>query len=82
MAANVDGIDVIISGHTHSTLTEPIIVNDTYVVSAGEYSKALDAYLEAYKSGNMQAACRIGKIYLEVKARPRYIIEKKTDEMK
>lgn len=33
--------------------------------SAGEYSKALDAYLEAYKSGNMQAACRIGKIYLE-----------------
>lgn len=33
--------------------------------SAREYSKALDAYLEAYKSGNMQAACRIGKIYLE-----------------
>ena len=41
LAENVDGIDVIISGHTHTTLNEPIIVNDTYIVSAGEYGKNL-----------------------------------------
>lgn len=41
LAAEVDGIDVIISGHTHSTLEEPVVVNDTYIVSCGEYSKNL-----------------------------------------
>lgn len=41
LAAAVDGIDVIVSGHTHTTLTEPIQVNDTYIVSAGEYCKNL-----------------------------------------
>ena len=41
LAANVDGIDVIVSGHTHSTLEEPLVVNDTYIVSCGDYSKSL-----------------------------------------
>lgn len=41
LASRVDGIDVIVSGHTHTTLTEPIEVEDTYIVSCGEYSKNL-----------------------------------------
>lgn len=41
MAAAVDGIDLIVSGHTHTTLNEPIRVEDTYIVSCGEYSKNL-----------------------------------------
>ncbi len=41
LARKVDGIDVIISGHTHTTLEQPIEVNDTYIVSAGENSKNL-----------------------------------------
>ena len=41
LAHKVDGIDVIISGHTHTTLEQPIEVNDTYIVSAGENSKNL-----------------------------------------
>lgn len=41
LASKVDGIDVIVSGHTHTTLEEPILVEDTYIVSAGEYSKNL-----------------------------------------
>ena len=41
MAKAVNGIDVIISGHTHTALREPIVVNDTYIVSAGEYGKLL-----------------------------------------
>ncbi len=41
LAKSVDGIDVIISGHTHSILREPIIVNNTIIVSAGEYAENL-----------------------------------------
>ena len=41
LAKAVDGIDVIISGHTHATLAEPIAVNDTYIVSAGPYCRNL-----------------------------------------
>ena len=41
LAQNVKGIHLIVSGHTHTTLTEPIQVGDTYIVSAGEYGKFL-----------------------------------------
>lgn len=41
LAQKVDGIDVIISGHTHTTLEQPIEVNGTYIVSAGENGKNL-----------------------------------------
>lgn len=41
LAKAVDGIDVIISGHSHTTLQQPIQVNDTYIVSAGENAKNL-----------------------------------------
>lgn len=41
LAKNVQGIDVIISGHTHSTLNEPIVVGDTYIVSCGPYCRNL-----------------------------------------
>lgn len=41
LAKAVDGIDIIISGHTHSTLDKPIQVNDTLIVSCGEYTTNL-----------------------------------------
>ena len=41
LAKAVDGIDVIISGHTHTTLEEPIRVNDTLIVSGGPYTEHL-----------------------------------------
>ena len=41
LAKAVNGIDVIVSGHTHTKLTDPIVVNDTYIVSADEYGKNL-----------------------------------------
>ena len=41
LAEAVDGIDVIISGHTHTTLHEPISVNGTLIVSAAEYGRNL-----------------------------------------
>lgn len=41
LAKRVEGIDLIVSGHTHTTLEEPIVVGDTYIVSAGAYCENL-----------------------------------------
>lgn len=41
LAKAVTGIDLIVSGHTHTTLHEPIQVGNTWIVSAGEYGKYL-----------------------------------------
>lgn len=41
LAKQVEGIDLIVSGHTHTTLDEPIVVGDTYIVSAGPYCENL-----------------------------------------
>ena len=41
LAEAVEGIDLIVSGHTHTTLVEPIQVGNTWIVSAGEYGKYL-----------------------------------------
>ena len=41
LAKAVPDIDLIISGHTHSTLTEPIKQGNTYIVSCGSYGKNL-----------------------------------------
>ena len=41
LARAVEGIDLIVSGHTHTALEEPILAGETYIVSAGEYGKNL-----------------------------------------
>ncbi len=41
LAKAVTGIDVIVSGHSHTTLHEPIVDNDTIIVSAGRYGQKL-----------------------------------------
>lgn len=54
LAQNVNGIHLIVSGHTHTTLTEPIQVNNTWIVSAGEYGKYLGVVqLEYASSGDV-----------------------------
>ena len=53
LAKAVDGIDVIISGHTHTTLNEPIQVNDTLIVSCGEYVKNLGVVTIAKRGGEI-----------------------------
>ncbi|QDC08498.1 thiosulfohydrolase SoxB [Oceanicola sp. D3] len=39
MASVVPGIDVILSGHTHDALPEPVVVGDTIVVASGSHGK-------------------------------------------
>ena len=51
LAKAVDGIDVIISGHTHTKLEEAIVVNGTAIVSADEYGKNLGV-LKLKQSGD------------------------------
>ncbi|WP_438318703.1 bifunctional metallophosphatase/5'-nucleotidase [Sporosarcina sp. FA9] len=41
MAKSVPDIDVIISGHSHTLLEEPILVGDTIIGSVGEYGENL-----------------------------------------
>ena len=50
LAAKVKGIDIIVSGHTHTSLEKPILVNGTIIVQAGSYGRfvgVLDIIREA-----------------------------------
>lgn len=41
LAKNVNGIDVIVAGHTHQLYPQPKFMNDTLIVQAGSYGKNL-----------------------------------------
>ena len=41
LAAAVPGIDLIVSGHTHDSLTQPVQVGSTWIVTAGSYGRFL-----------------------------------------
>ena len=55
LAKEVEGIDLIISGHTHTELQEPILVGDTIIGSAWEYGRALGVLrVEFSESGDAE----------------------------
>ncbi len=39
MARNVPGIDVILTGHTHDALPEPVLVGQTHLIASGSHGK-------------------------------------------
>lgn len=41
LARRVSGVHLIVSAHTHTTLTEPLVVGNTVVVSCGSYGRYL-----------------------------------------
>lgn len=51
LAEKVSGIDLIISGHTHTTLAQPILAGDTYIVSAGPYCENLGSITIEWTEG-------------------------------
>jgi 5'-nucleotidase len=51
LAKKVKGINVIISGHTHSKLENPVIVNGTAIVQAGEYGQYVGKLNLTFKNG-------------------------------
>lgn len=53
LAKKVPGIDVIISGHTHSTYSKPLMVGETAIVSCGEYLKNVGKLTVSFAGGKM-----------------------------
>ena len=53
LARGVDGIDVIISGHTHSRMDRALTVNGTVIVQAWEYGKQVGILDLAIKEGGV-----------------------------
>lgn len=58
LAKAVDGIDVIVSGHTHSILEKPIQVNDTFIVSCGPYTQNLGKLVLSKGRGESKATLK------------------------
>lgn len=54
LALAVDGIDIIVSGHTHTTLKQPLHVNNTWIVSCGSYAKNLGVMKFKGETGNTE----------------------------
>ena len=54
LARRVKGIDLIVSGHTHTTLTKPLQVGETYIVSCGAYGKNLGMVCLAERGDGME----------------------------
>ena len=53
LARAVDGIDVIVDGHTHTILEQPDVQNNTIIVQAGEYGKYLGRLDLEYSGGKL-----------------------------
>lgn len=53
IAENVEGIDIIVDGHSHSALTEGKLVGDTLIVQTGEYDKNLGIVNVEVKDGEI-----------------------------
>ena len=54
MASRVSGIDVILSGHTHDALPEPVLVNETIIVPSGSNGKFVSRVDLDIRDGRMQ----------------------------
>lgn len=53
LAETVSGIDIIVDGHSHTKMEEPLFVNDTYIVSANEWGKYVGIGLLTVKDGEL-----------------------------
>jgi len=51
VAENIDGIDLIVDGHSHSLLENGMMVGDTLIVSAGEYMENIGLVEIAVRNG-------------------------------
>jgi len=53
MAREVDGIDIIISGHTHTKVNDALQINNTIIVQSGAYGKQLGLLDINYDDGHV-----------------------------
>ncbi len=64
LAASVEGIDVIVGGHSHTVVTDPVTVGRTIIVQAGShglYLGVLELTVDE-KTGKIEAATKKGEL--------------------
>lgn len=67
LASRVDGIDVILTGHTHDALPEPVIINDTLVIASGSHGKFVSRVDLEVKGGKVSGyAHRLIPVFSDV----------------
>lgn len=54
LAQKVNGIDIIISGHSHTKVSKPVKVNNCYIVQAGSYAKFVGRMDINYENGHVK----------------------------
>jgi 5'-nucleotidase / UDP-sugar diphosphatase len=54
LARAVTGINVIIGGHTHTKLDQPLVVNGTSIVQTGEFGQFVGRLSLIYSNGNLK----------------------------
>jgi sulfur-oxidizing protein SoxB len=54
LAGNVDGIDVILTGHTHDALPAPVQVNNTFLIASGSHGKFVSRVDLDIRDGEMK----------------------------
>lgn len=81
LAKNVPELDLIISGHTHTKLPEPIVHGDTYIVSAAEYGKYLGSLSMAQKENGRWEMTEYELITVDDSIKPDKETQKKVDEL-
>ena len=63
LAKKVDGIDVIVGGHSHTKVEKPALVGKTFIVQAFEHGKALGVLDLTVENGRIvQASSRLESI--------------------
>ncbi|MEI3608476.1 bifunctional metallophosphatase/5'-nucleotidase [Pseudogracilibacillus sp. SO10305] len=82
LAEKVPEIDVIISGHTHTTLEEPIISGDTVIGSAGEYGENLGKMELVQKEDGRWDLTKYDLIHIDETIEPNEKIAKMIDGFK
>ncbi len=87
IAKEIKGIDLIIGGHSHTKVTNPVKINNTLIVQAWEYAKALGVIDIIFEDGKIIDSTgylyEIKPIYGQENEEVKYLVEKykkKVDE--
>lgn len=80
LAKSVPELDLIISGHTHSKLSEPIVHGDTYIVSAMEYGKFLGSLTMTQKENGRWSMEQFELLGVDTSVEPDAETQQKIDE--
>lgn len=79
LAKNVPELDLIVSGHTHTKLEEPIVHGDTYIVSAGEYGMNIGSLSMKQKENGRWSMERYELLAVDETVEPDTGAQEKTD---